>query len=82
MNEMLASTVVVWVSIALILSAAIIRSGAPGVLFAFIVLLVAIPVWRKVLTSMRTSPEEYTEIVNKLSSIESKLEEIKKQLEE
>ncbi|BBD73310.1 hypothetical protein HS1genome_1699 [Sulfodiicoccus acidiphilus] len=74
-TDFLVATLVVWLSVLVVSVFMVVFTGVPGVVFAFVVILVALGVWRR--TRWRDD-----EVAQRLESIERKLDEIKKQLEE
>jgi len=85
--NLLISTLVVWVAVAVGVVYMIVYTGVTGVVFAFVVLVVGVSVWRRVLTgSGYTDRESFqsalTDVRAQLALLNEKVDSIRKTLEE
>lgn len=85
--NLLISTVVVWVAVAVGVVYMIVYTGVTGVVFAFIVLVVGVTVWRRVLRGSGYSGQgdiqgALADLKAQLALLNEKVDAIKKTLEE
>ncbi|KUO90165.1 MAG: hypothetical protein AT710_09425 [Thermocladium sp. ECH_B] len=85
--NLLISTLVVWVAVAVGVVYMIVYTGVTGVVFAFVVLVVGVSVWRRVLTGSGYTDREsiqsaLTDVKAQLAILNEKVDSIRKTLEE
>lgn len=79
-------TAIVWAAIAVSISFIVAYTGIDGIPFAFVVLIIAIPVWARVIRE-RNRPStdlerQITELSNRISELNTKMDELKRAMEE
>jgi len=85
--NLLISTVVVWVAVAVGVVTMVVYTGVTGVVFAFVVLVVGVTVWKRVLRGSGYTPQgdiqaALTDLRTQIAILNEKLDAIKKTLEE
>jgi hypothetical protein len=85
--NLLISTIVVWLAVAVGVVFMVVYTGVSGVVFAFVVLVVGVSVWRRVLRDSGNSAQEdiqkaLTDLKTQLALLNEKVDAIKKMLEE
>ncbi|BDR91528.1 hypothetical protein [Vulcanisaeta souniana] len=77
---------IVWFAIAASIAFIVAYAGIDGIPFAFVVLIVAIPVWARVIRERNKAgadlERQITELSNRISELSAKIEELKKAMEE
>ncbi len=85
--NLLISTIVVWVAVAVGVVSMVVYTGVTGVVFAFVVLVVGVTVWRRVLrgsgyTAQGDIQAALADLRTQIAILNEKLDAIKKTLEE
>ncbi|MGC8661844.1 MAG: hypothetical protein ACP5TZ_05015 [Nitrososphaeria archaeon] len=76
-------SLIVWVAVAASSIAMVIYTGIQGVVFAFIVIVVAISVWSRTLRDLNQKNSRHDdELVNEIRELTKEIQELKKSLEE
>lgn len=82
----LIATVVVWIAVAASVIAMVAYAGTTGAVFGFIVLIVALPVWARVLREgdqqKKAQQDEIGELKEQIKELTEQIKELKKSLEE
>ncbi|MCL4343875.1 MAG: hypothetical protein JRM84_02695 [Nitrososphaerota archaeon] len=83
-RDMLFLSLVVWIAVAASVIAMVVYTGVTGVVFAFIVLVVAVTSWSRVVRDSNRKSNEHgnDELLNEIKELTQEIKELKKSLEE
>lgn len=82
-KNMLALSLVVWIAVAISVIFMVVYTGISGVVFAFIVLVVAVGSWSSVIRKYNiNSSSQESELANQIKELTKEIQELKKELEE
>jgi len=86
-TNLIVSTVVVWVAVTVGAVAMVVYTGISGVVFSFVVYVVGLGIWGRVLRDRRyqgagNNEQAFTELRSQLASLNEKVDSLRKTLEE
>ncbi|MDG6930523.1 MAG: hypothetical protein JRN10_04700 [Nitrososphaerota archaeon] len=83
-RDMLLLSLVVWIAVAASVIAMVVYTGVTGVVFAFIVLVVAVTSWSRVVkdSNRKSSERDNDELLNEIKELTQEIKELKKSLDE
>jgi membrane protein implicated in regulation of membrane protease activity len=80
-REFLLITAIVWTALTIVSVVMIMYTGVDGVIFTFIVFIVTVLAWARVIRT-RDSTDLLVELNSKISELSAKIDELKKAMEE
>ncbi|MGC8600689.1 MAG: hypothetical protein ACP5LX_06535 [Nitrososphaeria archaeon] len=82
-KEILIISLIVWVAVAASTISMVVFAGITGVVFAFVVLIVAVGAWTRMLRELnQKSAKQDEELLNEIKDLKKEIQELKKSLEE